>query len=106
MPEYRPPFIDHVNWTQTSIGPSLQVFPTPAGRSTVDDAAMRLAWREVLQFTPSADTPTMKAQFDCHWNFARAFEPAKPSWNLEPWRPVVSDDEMIATRCNPGGPEE
>jgi hypothetical protein len=47
----------------------------------------------------------MRAQFDCHWRFARIVEPDKPSWNLEPWRPVVTESEMVDARCNPGGPE-
>ena len=37
--------------------------------------------------------------------FARIAEPDKPSWNLEPWRPVVTESEMVDSRCNPGGPE-
>ena len=48
----------------------------------------------------------MRAQFVCHWEFAEAARPGKISWNLEPWRPVVDAATMIATGCNPGGPEE
>ncbi|MGV9714187.1 DUF2599 domain-containing protein [Gordonia sp. NPDC003424] len=103
---YPAPFIDHVQWVQTTLGRSLQIYPTTSGRRTEADTAMAAAWAEVLRQAPDADTPGMRAQFDCHWNYARAAEPDKPSWNIEPWRPVVSDEEMIATRCNPGGPEE
>ena len=48
----------------------------------------------------------MRAQFDCHWRFARFAEPGKVSWNLEPWRPGVDDDAMLASACNPGGAVE
>jgi hypothetical protein len=48
----------------------------------------------------------MRDQYACHWRFARIVDPDKTSWNLEPWRPVVSESEMIGSRCNPGGAEE
>jgi hypothetical protein len=48
----------------------------------------------------------MHAQFACHWQFAEVVQPGKTSWNLEPWRPVVDDADMVASRCNPGGQEE
>lgn len=100
------PYIDHTEWAETAVGPSLQVYPTRSGRRTIATAARADAWAEVVRMTPAADTPGMAAQFFCHWDFARAVAPDKPSWNLEPQRPVVTDQEMIATRCNPGGPEE
>ncbi|MDQ2852063.1 MAG: DUF2599 domain-containing protein [Actinomycetota bacterium] len=79
--------------------------PTATGRSTRIGGAMARAWRQVVQRAPAANTPTMKAQFDCHWELARLAAPNKPSWNLETWRPVVSAQRMFDTRCNPGGPE-
>lgn len=103
---YPPPYIDHVTWVQTAVGPSLQVYPTTSGRYTADESAMNAAWAEVVRLDRSADTPSMRAQFDCHWRFARIVEPEKPSWNLEPGRPVVDENTMIATRCNPGFAEE
>ncbi|SPM38846.1 hypothetical protein MNAB215_1027, partial [Mycobacterium numidiamassiliense] len=60
----------------------------------------------VLTKSSHADTPGMRAQFVCHWQFAEIVQPGKPSWNLEPWRPVVDDAEMVASGCNPGGQEE
>ncbi|SIR67190.1 DUF2599 domain-containing protein [Williamsia sterculiae] len=108
-PPALPPFVDHVAWVQTSVGPSLQVFPTPSGRRapTTDADA---AWSEVVadaraQHT-DAYTAGMRAQFDCHWQYARVFAPDKTSWNLEPDRPVVTPQQMFAANCNPGGPEE
>lgn len=91
---------------QTDVGTGLAVFPTASGRLASSDAARATAWREVVALAPAADTTTMRDQFDCHWNFARAVDPAKASWNLEPARPVVSANDMIATRCNPGAAEE
>lgn len=103
---YRPPYIERVAWTETEVGPSLSVFPTTSGRYTSDDGAMAAAWAEVLALDSGAATPGMQAQFDCHWRFARLVDPEKTSWNLEPGRPVVTEEVMIETRCNPGFAEE
>jgi hypothetical protein len=105
-----PPFIDHTEWTQWRGLSSLRVFPTPSGRLASRQpghaALADAAWAEVLALSPDADTAGMRAQFICHWQFAELAEPGKTSWNLEPWRPVVDDAEMVASGCNPGGPEE
>lgn len=105
-PVYEPPYIDHVEWAETEVGPSLQIYPTVSGRNTSAPTAGDEAWSEVLKLDPSADSPGMRAQFDCHWTFARLVDPDKASWNLEPRRPVVTTDEMISARCNPGFAEE
>jgi Protein of unknown function (DUF2599) len=108
---YAPPFVDHAQWTQWNQLPSLRVYPTTSGRA----AARQLgsagpdedeAWAEVLALAPGAATPGMHEQFRCHWELAEAFEPGKPSWNLEPWRPVVDDTTMVSSGCNPGGGRE
>lgn len=105
-----PPFVDHTAWAQWGRLSSLRVFPTPAGRLASRQpgaaGAADEAWAEVLATAPDADTPGMRAQFLCHWQFAEMAQPGKTSWNLEPWRPVVDDAEMVASGCNPGGPEE
>ncbi|MFT4202042.1 DUF2599 domain-containing protein [Gordonia sp. (in: high G+C Gram-positive bacteria)] len=106
-----PPYIDHTEWVETAVGPSLQVYPTANGRRVTAPDAQGKAWREVVAKSNrygqySARTPGMRAQFDCHWTWARAVQPDKASWNLEPARPVVTEDQMIATRCNPGFAEE
>ncbi len=79
--------------------------PTVAGRVAqgADDAAQ--AWREVLRLEPDADRPGMRSQLDCHWTDVRLVQPGKPSWDIEPWRPVVSQQQMVDAWCNPGGPE-
>lgn len=105
-PVLPPPYIKSATWVQTEVGPSLQIAPTQNGRDVSSPTAGEEAWSEVLKLDPSADTPGMKEQFMCHWTFARLVQPNKPTWNIEPDRPVVSSDEMIATRCNPGFAEE
>lgn len=105
-----PPFIDHTRWAQWQGLSSLRVFPTPSGRLAARQAGTGAdadeAWAEVLALSPDADTPGMRAQFLCHWQFAEWAQPGKASWNLEPWRPVVDDAQMVASGCNPGGAEE
>jgi hypothetical protein len=104
-----PPYVDHVQWAKWGDMSSLRVYPTESGRraslvATTSDADE--AWAEVLTLSPDADTPGMRDQFMCHWELAELAQPGKVSWNLEPWRNEVSDEEMVATRCNPGGTEE
>lgn len=101
-----PTYLERVRWAPSRGGRSLRVFPTHTGRTTQQDGAAEVAWQQVVRLAPTATTPTMKAQFDCHWTFARVAQPDKRSWNLETWRPVVSPQAMFDTRCNPGGPEE
>ena len=100
-----PPFVAAATWVQGSGGRSLHVVPTAAGRVTQGPGDATEAWREVLRLAPDADQPGMQAQFDCHWSYARLVQPDKASWNLEPWRPVVSERQLVDARCNPGGPE-
>lgn len=111
---YAPPYVDRTEWAYWG-GPSsglssLRVYPTWAGRAASRQSgtgsAVDEAWAEVLARSPNADTPGMRAQFVCHWQFAEIAQPGKTSWNLEPWRPVVDDNEMIASHCNPGAAEE
>ncbi|MFZ2510921.1 MAG: DUF2599 domain-containing protein, partial [Gordonia sp. (in: high G+C Gram-positive bacteria)] len=105
-PSLPPPYVESVEWVQTEVGPSLQIHPTRAGRTVTGDTVADTAWAEVLALAPDGDTPGMRAQFDCHWTFARLVDPEKTSWNLEPDRPVVSNEDMVAYRCNPGFAEE
>jgi hypothetical protein len=103
-----PPFVDRTEWAHWGGLTSLRVYPTPSARvaarqpaTSAPGAAADEAWAEVLALSPDADTPGMRAQFLCHWQFAEIAQPGKISW-----RPVVDDAEMVATGCNPGGPEE
>ncbi|TAM73033.1 DUF2599 domain-containing protein [Mycobacterium sp.] len=109
-PALSPPFVDHTQWVRWQDKSSLRVFPSAAGRTAARTpgtiASADEAWAEVLALAPDADTPGMRAQFLCHWQFAELAQPGKISWNLEPWRQVVDDAEMVASDCNPGGREE
>lgn len=105
------PYVDHVRWVSYSGLPTLRIYPTVEGRSVAGEfgktaAETAQAWREVLALAPDAETPGMRAQFICHWNFAELAQPGKTSWDLEPWRPAVDDNTMILTGCNPGGAEK
>jgi hypothetical protein len=105
-----PPYVDHVRWAKWGDMSSLRVFPTDAARQASTepgtDAQAGEAWAEVLTLSPDADIPGMQAQFLCHWHYAELVEPGKISWNLEPWRNEVSEEQMVAAGCNPGGTEE
>jgi hypothetical protein len=105
-----PPYVASAEWAKWGDLSSLRVYPTESAR--VAAAAIGTtgqadeAWTEVLALSPDADIPGMREQFMCHWQYAELAEPGKTSWNLEPWRPEVSSDEMVAAHCNPGGTEE
>ena len=106
----QPPYVDSVEWAKWGDLSSLRVYPTPAGRDTSarpgSSAAGEQAWVEVLALSPEAEIPGMKEQFMCHWKIAEIFQPGKTSWNLQPWRPEVTPEVMMASGCNPGGTEE
>ncbi len=100
-----PPFVAAATWGDSDFGVTLRVAPTPSARRAGGPGDAATAWAEVLLLAPDADTPGMREQFDCHWTWARLLEPDKPTWNLEPWRPVVPVETMLIEGCNPGGPE-
>lgn len=103
-------YVDHVEWAKWGDLSSLRVYPTDAARALTHQpggaAQADQAWTEVLALSPDADLPGMREQFVCHWTFAELAEPGKTSWNLEPWRPEVTPEAMLAAGCNPGGSEE
>jgi Protein of unknown function (DUF2599) len=105
-----PPYVDHVQWAKWGDLSSLRVYPTQSGRRSAGQAGTTAlgdeAWSEVLALSPDAAIPGMREQFMCHWEWAEFAQPGKTSWNLEPWRPEVSPDQMLAAGCNPGGTEE
>ncbi|MED5815066.1 DUF2599 domain-containing protein [Mycolicibacterium sp. 050232] len=103
-------YVDHVQWAKWGDLSSLRVYPTDAARALTRQPGSAVqadqAWTEVLAQSPDADLPGMREQFLCHWTFAELTEPGKTSWNLEPWRPEVTPEVMLASGCNPGGSEE
>ena len=100
-----PPYVARVEWVQAAHGRSLHIYPTTAGRHAQGSGDDAIAWREVLALAPDAGTAGMRSQFECHWVYARLAEPDKTSWNIEPWRPVVTEKVMAQDQCNPGGPD-
>jgi len=106
QPPPPPPYIDHTEWIRGAGLSSLHVYPTPAGReASIDFVIPDEAWSEVLADAPDANSPSMRAQFVCHWQWAELVQPGKTSWNLEPLRPVVDETKMLQAGCNPGGTE-
>lgn len=95
------PLIGQVDWIELDGRPSLEVRPTQVLRECGRYGAAEQAWQELLEVIPDADTDGMQEQFTCHVLFA----PTKDVWHLEPWRPVVEGPELLAARCNPGGPD-
>lgn len=84
------------SWGEREGGRSIAVTPTDWGRvSGVTGSAY--AWADLLAADPTADTPGMEEQLQCHLLGARE----KATWNLEPWRPDVSLVEYALARCNP-----
>lgn len=83
-------------WGQAEGGRSLAVTPSAWARAWSQAASVGL-WSQLVAQDPDADSPTMRAQLECHQLGA----PEKATWNLEPWRPDVSAVDMIAARCNP-----
>ncbi|WP_067537363.1 DUF2599 domain-containing protein [Nocardia crassostreae] len=97
--------IDRTEWTDTVDGPRLLIYPTEAGRLDTFPTAGERAWQQVLTADPDSDTPGMRDQFICHWDWARVVASNKTSWNIEPWRPAVGYQQTVDALCNPGGPE-
>ncbi|MFD2628018.1 DUF2599 domain-containing protein [Oceanobacillus kapialis] len=63
---------------------------------------MRAAWDE-LESTYAGiriDNGSLWRQYKCHWDYD-VFGALAGSWDLEVGRPIVSDSEMFASRCNP-----
>jgi hypothetical protein len=105
-----PPYVASAEWAKWGDLSTLRVYPTESARVAAAQIGTTgqadEAWTEVLALSPDADIPGMREQFMCHWQYAELAEPGKTSWNLEPWRPEVSPDQMVAAHCNPGGTEE
>lgn len=77
-------------------GRSLQVDPTPFGRSG-STAALEAVRAELAAAGREARTTVMDHQLRCHALGA----PDKDTWNLEPWRPEVDYLAYLLARCNP-----
>lgn len=94
-----PGLIGSATWVLLDGRDSLEVVPARELRRCRLDTVPDAGWQEVLDLAPGADAPGMEEQYRCHVRFA----PGKEVWHLEPWRPVVTGAELIASACNPGG---
>lgn len=103
-------YFSNVKWVNRSDGVTLQVtwknylfdFDTSEDETNQQMYRSAKAW-ELLKNkfgndTNWTNTTSMKNQFYCHINYAGR---NKNPYNLEPWRPVVSNAEMIKCQCNP-----
>ncbi|MGE2734574.1 DUF2599 domain-containing protein [Mycolicibacterium vaccae] len=119
QPPPRPPgspqYIDRAVWEyhQSPDGEraTLRIYPTMwgwgSGGMFSNGAQLHDAWAELLQHAPDANTLTMQNQFFCYWQQNAFTNPGKVgTWNLEPWRPVVSNTMLFHAGCNPGGPDD
>lgn len=88
--------IDSVDSTTDTRGTTWHVTPTDAGRSMGSSGRDHNPRSEMVEHGVPT-TQTLVNQLVCHIVFAGS----KPVWNLEDWRPVVSDPQMIRTQCNP-----
>lgn len=84
------------SWGEREGGRSLAVTPTDWGRVSGATGSV-FAWGDLLAVDPTAGSPGMEEQLQCHLLGARD----KATWNLEPWRPAVSLVEYALARCNP-----
>lgn len=110
-PPDAPRYIDHTEWEYHGDRATLRVFPTYGGwlaAGVLSNGNQNYdAWAELLENAPEANTLTMQNQFFCYWQLASFTNPAKiGSWNLEPWRPIVSNTILLNSGCNPGGPDD
>lgn len=110
-PPHAPNYIERVAWEYHGERATLRIFPTPWGWSAAgvftNGAQSYDAWAELLQHAPEANTLTMQRQFFCHWQLATFTNPGKVgTWNLEPWREVVTNTMLVNSGCNPGGPDD
>lgn len=90
-------FIASVTPEAVSEGTVYHVRPTRAGR-LADRAELDLAWTQaVARGVP--DRAGLRQQFLCHPLSVVAR--AKPTWDLETWRPAVGGLRTMVQACNP-----
>lgn len=90
---------------------SLMIKPTECGKK-MNKAQQHAAYAELFSKYASdprwqPDNGSMERQFVCHLEWSgddrgkKIFARDKPTWNLEPSRPVASWDELFKQGCNP-----
>lgn len=92
-----PTYIRSVTPQQVAEGTVYAVRPTRAGR-LADRGALDVAWTQaVARGVPNRDG--LRQQFLCHPLSVVAR--AKPTWDLETWRPTVGGVRTMLQACNP-----
>ncbi len=92
-----PAFIASVTPEVVPEGTVYHVRPTRAGR-LADRAELDLAWTQAVS-RGVPDRAGLRQQFLCHPLSVVAR--AKPTWDLESWRPVVGGMRTMLQACNP-----
>lgn len=92
-----PEFIRSVTVSPMSEGTRYNVAPTRAGRLATGDALTFAGRQAVAKGVP--DRPGLEQQFMCHPLSIVAR--AKPTWDLEDWRPTVGLTRTMMMACNP-----
>ena len=108
--------IDHTEWADDlwEWSPTLMVYPTwwgrVAGGAISTGPGMTLmyrefGWQETLDKTereghPDPDTSSMRNQFYCHWDWVRAAQFYKSSWNLDTGLPDKGYFGFLDSGCN------
>ena len=99
-------------WTSSSAGQTLKVYPTNWARSlafTSASYAVGVAgWNELYSKYKNfgrgikINLTGMKDQYICHQQFVAVKDPKKTSWNLDEYRPNVGYLATVNASCNPG----
>jgi len=110
-PPGSPQYIERTAWEYHGERATLRIYPTAWGWAAAgpfsNGAQSYDAWAELLEHAPDANTLSMQQQFFCYWQSATFTNPGKVgTWNLEPWRQVVSNTILLNSGCNPGGPDD
>ena len=91
-------FIASVAVEHVPEGTVYHVRPTRAGR-LADRSALDIAWTQATaKGVPSR--ANLRQQFLCHP--LSVIARAKPTWDLESWRPAVGGVRTMLAACNPG----
>ncbi len=90
-------FIASVTVEQDYSGTTYRVRPTRAGRMA-SNSELDIAWRQAVR-AGVPDRKGLRRQFLCHPMSIVAR--AKPTWDLESWRPTVGMVDMMLAGCNP-----
>lgn len=90
-------YIADVTAEEVPEGTVYHLRPTRAGR-LADRDELSVAWRQAVR-RGVPDQPGLRQQFLCHPMSVIAR--AKPTWDIETWRPTVGTIRTMVAACNP-----